>query len=332
MKKIMFLSLLFVVIAAAAFSGCLNTDNNNGTTDLVIGYQPSTHQMAYTSAKELGWWSSNLTQLADVNSVNDRSFPNGPPEAVSLASGAIHVAYIGAAPLIPAIAQNNSDLKIIAAVQINGSAILIPTNAEYTGPQYFEGKRIATFPPGSIQDTLIKQWLTDNGVNLSTVQLSPMDSGEAQTALRSGAVDAVFLPHPAPSIIESAGYGKVVLDSGVMSSNHACCVLAVSQQFIDEHPDVVREIVRIHIAATEYTNQNPEQAARYYANVTEISEDIVLQSIADWDGAWIADPHVIENYVVSYAASQYQEGLVPRLLTSEDLFDMSFYDSVANQS
>lgn len=320
----MLISFSLLLIAAVLFSGCLNNDGEE--IDLTIGFQPSTHQMAYSSAKEMGWWKSNLTALESVNSVNDKFFPSGPPEAVALSSNAIQVAYIGAAPLIPAIAQNNSQLKIIAAVQTKGSSIVIPTDANYTGPSYFEGKKIATFPPGSIQDTLLKQWLVDNGVNLSKVEIKGMDSGEAQTALKSGAVDAVFLPHPSPTVIVQGGFGKVAVNSGEMSADHACCVLAVNQKLIDEHPEIVAKVLEIHIAATEYTKENPKQAAKYYANVTQVSEDLVLSSINDWDGDWISDPHIIEDYVVAYAKSQYEQGLVPKLLTTEDLFDMSFYD------
>jgi len=324
MKKMVILSIFMLLIAAIAFSGCLGGDKES--TNVTIGFQPSTHQMAYTSAKAMGWWADNLTQMPDVKNVSDKSFPSGPSEAVSLASGAIQVAYIGAAPLIPAIAQNNSDLKIVAAVQINGSSLIVPTNMTYTGPKDFEGKKIATFPPGSIQDTLLKQWLVDSGVDLSKVDIKGMDSGEAQTSLKSGAVDAVFLPHPAPSIIVTAGDGKVIMTSGEMSADHACCVLAVSQKFIDEHPDIVREIVKIHVDATKYTQENPETAAKYYAGITGVSEEIVLQSVSDWDGQWISNPHIIEDYVVAYARSQYEQGLTPRPLTKGELFDTSFYD------
>lgn len=330
MKKILFLSISIMLLAAIALSGCLNNSDDEETTNVIIGYQPSTHQMAYTSAKALGWWDSNLSKLDQVNSVSDRSFPSGPSEATALASNAIQVAYIGAAPLIPSIAQNNSDLKIVAAVQINGSSLIIQNNATYTGPSYFEGKSIATFPPGSIQDTLLKQWLIDSGVNVSKVSIKPMDSGEAQTALKSGSVDAVFLPHPAPAVIVAAGDGKVIMTSGEMSADHACCVLAVSQSFIDKYPEVVAEVVKIHVDATRYTQENPMEAAKYYANITQISEDIVLSSIQQWDGDWISDPHVIEDYVVAYAKSQYDQGLSPRELTSEELFDMSFYDAYVN--
>ena len=330
MKKMVFLSIFMLLMAIVAFSGCLG--GKAEATNVVIGYQPSTHQMAYTSAKAMGWWTDNLTKLSDVNNVSDRSFPSGPPEAVALASGGIQVAYIGAAPLIPSIALNNSDLKILAAVQVNGSSLLIPTNVTYNGPKDFEGKKIATFPPGSIQDTLLKQWLIDNGVDLSKVDIKGMDSGEAQTALKAGAVDAVFLPHPSPSIITAAGDGKVIMTSGEMSADHACCVLAVSQKFIDEHPDIVKELVKIHVDATKYTQENPAQAAKYYSEATGVPEETVLQSIDDWDGQWISDPHIIEDYVVAYAQSQYEQGLTPRPLTKGELFDTSFYDAYVNNT
>ena len=329
MKKMILLSITMLLLAAVAFSGCLS---NSEETDVVIGFQPSTHQIAYTSAKDLGWWTENLTKLDAVGNVSDRSFPTGAPEAVALASNAIQFAYIGAAPLIPAVAQNNADLKIIAAVQINGSSLIVPTNADYTGPAYFEGKSIATFPPGSIQDTLLKTWLIDNGVDLSKVDIKAMDSADAQSALKSGAVDAVFLPHPAPSIIEKAGDGKVIMTSGEMSADHACCVLAVSQKFIDEHPEIVKEVVKIHIEATKYANENPEAAAKAYAQITGISEDIVLSSIHDWDGALVSNPHLISDYVVAYAQAQYDQGLTNRPLTKAELFDTSFYDEYMAQN
>jgi NitT/TauT family transport system substrate-binding protein len=320
MKKMLFIGLAVLLISAIAFSGCLGK-----STDIVIGYQPSTHQMAFTTAKTLGLW-NELSELSDVTNISDRSFPTGPPEATALSSGAIQVAYIGAAPLLPAVAQNNSKLKIIAAVQINGSGMVVPIDADYTGPEYLIGKSIGTFGPGSIQDTLLKQWLIDNGISLSDVKIVEQSQADAQTALMSGAVDAVFLPHPAPSSIGAQGYGKVVMNSGEMEAGHACCVLAVSQDFIDAHPDVVREIVRIHIESTKYINENPEIAAKHYSQVTGVSEDIILNSINEWDGQWISDPNLIMDYVVQYAQIQYEQGLIPRPLTAEELFDTSFYD------
>ncbi|MDV0447898.1 hypothetical protein MsAg5_18190 [Methanosarcinaceae archaeon Ag5] len=328
MKKVLSVLILALLVAIVAFSGCVGNDDGSGNgSNVTIGYQPSTHQMAYTSAESMGWWTSNLTKL-NVSSVNNKLFESGPSEAVALSSGAIQVAYIGAAPIIPAVAQNNSDLKIVAAVQINGSSLLVANNMTYNGPQDLVGKKVGTFPPGSIQDTLLKTWLTNNGVDPKSLEIKGMSQGDAEAALMSGSLDAVFLPHPAPAVIEAGGYGRIVYNSGQMEPDHACCVIAVSQKFIDQHPDIVKEIVRIHIDATDYTNENPEKAAQYYSKMTGVSQDTVLASVNEWDGAWVSDPHMIEDYVVAYSQAQYQQGLTPRALTAEDLFDTSFYDEI----
>ena len=325
MKKIMLIGLAILLIAAS-FSGCIGNDDER--IDLVISYQPSTHHMPFTAAKELGWWSYYLTQMDDVRSVSDVSFPTGAPQATALVTGAVHVAYIGATPVITSIAQGN-DLRIIAAVQVNGSSLVVPIDSEYTDdPRYFEGKRIATFPPGSIQHTLLTQWLIDNGVDISRVDIRAMNQGEAQTALRAGAVDAVFLPHPAPSEMIRDGIGRVIMESGCMSHDHTCCVLVVSQSFIDAHPDIVAEILRIHIMATRFTNENLEQSAQYFASVTEKPPEVILQSVNEWDGAWLFDPRIIEAHVVEYARFLYEQGLTPRPLTSDEIFDMSFFDAL----
>ncbi|WNY26285.1 ABC transporter substrate-binding protein [Methanolapillus ohkumae] len=327
MKKVIFALLASVLVTAVILSGCIGDKSGGNLSNVTIGYQPSTHQMAYTSAQSMDWWSTNLSKLG-VTTVDKKLFESGPSESIALSSGAIQVAYIGAAPLIPAISQNNSDLKIIAAVQINGSSLVVPKNTTYNDPQDLVGKKIGTFPPGSIQDTLLKSWLVANGVDLKKVEIKAMSQGDAEAALMSGSIDAVFLPHPAPAVIEQGGYGKVVYNSGQMEADHACCVIAVSQKFIDEHPDIVKEIVRIHIDATKYTNENPEQAAEYYAQMTGVSKDTVMKSTGEWDGKWVSDPHLIENYVVSYSQAQFDQGLIPRALTAEDLFDTSFYDEI----
>ena len=87
----------------------------------------------------------------------------------------------------------------------------------------------ATFPPGSIQDTILKRWLLENGLDPEKdVDIVAMGPGDAVTAMGAGAVDAAFLPQPYPAIIELEGSGVMVVPSGKMWPNHACCCLLVS--------------------------------------------------------------------------------------------------------
>ncbi len=158
-----------------------------------------------------------------------------------------------------------------------------------------------------------------------------MTPGDAVTAISAKQVDAVFLPHPSPTIIENDGNGRTIVQSGEMSPNHACCVLLVSGELIREHPELVEQIVKTHIKATEYNLANPEEAAQIYSNKTTENVEVIRTSIEEWDGEWITDPAIIENSTVEYAKIQSDLGYIQKPLTEEEIFDTSFYEAAINE-
>ncbi len=312
-----------VLVAALTFaSGCIGADQS-----LRIGYQPSTHQIAHMTAMEKGWWNEDLAPLG-IGEVADSVFPTGAPEMQAMLADQIDIAYVGAAPFIAAL-STGLDAKIVAAVQTQGSDLVLRPEIDYTGPQDLKGLKIATFPPGTIQDTLLRNWLIENGIdptNDRDLTIVPMGPGDATTAIIAGQVDGVFLPHPSPAIIESEGAGRTVVQSGEILPNHACCVLVASGKLIREQPEIVEQIVRTHIRATEYNIAHPDEAAAIYAQKTGQDVDVVKQSFAEWDGTWIADPNVIVDSVMEYTDIQYDLGYITRPLARDDVFDTSFYE------
>ncbi len=328
-KPYAFLLLIIFIISAVLISGCAETETQTEQqlTSLTFGYQPSTHQIAYLTAKDQGWWNESLSPLG-VQSTSDRLFPTGAPEMSAMLAGEIDVAYVGAAPVVAAIASG-LDAKIVAAAQIQGSDIVLRNDLPYEGPEDLKGLRIGTFPPGTIQDTLLREWLADNDINPDTdVTILPMGPGDAVTALSAGQVDAVFLPHPSPTEIEVQDIGRSVVQSGEMKEDHACCVVAVSGRLIRDHPDVVQQIVATHARAIQYDNENVDEAAAVFAADQDWDVQVVEKSLADWDGTWVADPAVIVNSTVEYAQVQYEQGTINKQLTQDDLFDLSFYEAL----
>lgn len=294
---------------------------------LNIGYQPSTHQIAEMVAFEKGWYQDELKPFG-ITEVKEFQFPNGAPEMQAMLAGDLDAAYVGTAPPITAISQG-LDAKIVAAVNINGSNLVLSPGVKYSGPESLEGLNIATFPPGTIQDLVLKKWLNDHGVDVSKVNLKAMGPGDAITAISAGKVDGVFLPHPSPAIIEDEGKGKPVVASGEMWPNHACCSLVVSGKLISENPELVKQIIRIHKNATEYINEHPDEAAEIYAKKIGQDLDQVKKSLQTWDGKWISDPHQEIPSTLEYAAEDYKLKYIEKNLTEKDLFDTSFYDSLA---
>lgn len=324
MRSLTAILLAVALVAAFTFvSGCTGT-NTGDVTHLRIGYQPSTHQVAHVTAMEKGWWQEDLAPFG-ITQVTDYNFPTGAPEMQAMLSGDLDIAYVGAAPFIAAV-STGLDAKIIAAVQTQGSDLVLRNEVPYTGPADLVGKKIATFPPGTIQDTILRSWLEENGVDPASVTIVAMDPGAATTAISAGQVDGVFLPHPSPSVIAAEGTGRTVVQSGEMMKDHACCVLVASGSLIREHPEIVEQIVKTHIRATEYNLEHQDEAASLYAAKTGQNVETVKASFRDWDGTWTADPNVITTSVVEYTNLQYELGYINKPLTQDDLFDLSFYE------
>ena len=334
MKKFIIMAILAAVVVMSL--GCISAPEKkeNATqeagagaiTTLRIGYQPSTHQIAEMVAYEKGWWAEDLKPFG-ITKIEEIQFPTGVPEMQAMVAGQLDVAYVGTAPPISAIAAG-LPAKIVAAVNINGSDLVLRPDLAYNGPASLAGLSIGTFQPGSIQDTVMKSWLMNNGVDVDSVDIKGMDPGPAMSALFAGELDGVFLPHPAPSIIELKGMGKHAVASGEMWPNHACSSLVATDRLIKEQPELVEQIIKTHIKATDYINAHPEEAAQIYAKKTKANLTEIEHSIENWDGEWVSDPNIQISSTVEYARIDYQMKYTKRELTAQDLFDTSLYEKV----
>lgn len=331
MKKITAITFISIMLVAAVFlSGCTSAPEDETITEINIGYQPSTHQISYMTAMENGWWAEDLAPFG-IEEVNEFEFPTGAPEMQAMLAGDLDVAYVGAAPVITALASG-LDAKIVAAVNTQGSDLVLRPEVLYESPEDLKGLKIATFPPGTIQDTLLRNWLIENGLDPEVdLEIVAMGPGDAKAAIAAEKVDGVFLPHPSPTFIEAEGNGRSVLASGAIMPDHPCCVLVVSGDLIRNNPEMVEQIVMTHIKAVDYDSANLDEAAETYATKLTADQEIVLESIEGWDGVWSADPRPLVNSTVEYANIQYELGFITTELTEEDIFDVSFYEAVSEE-
>jgi NitT/TauT family transport system substrate-binding protein len=328
MKTLKVIIIVLITIAIVLLTaGCVQPATTAKVTEVRIGYQPSTHQMAHAVAMDKGWWQQDLAPYG-VKNVTDYLFPTGAPEMQAMLAGDLDVAYVGAAPVLSAV-STGLDAKIIAGVNSQGSDLVLRTGLNYTGPQSLKGLKIATFQAGTIQDTILRNWLKKNNIDAEKdLEIVGMGPGDAVTAITAGKVDAVFLPHPSPAQIEALGKGKSVVKSGEMYPNHPCCVLVVSGKLIREHPEIVEQILKTHMKAIDYIAQNPDDAAAIYAKKTSAKLDDVKASLKEWDGSFAADPNLIVAPVMDYAKIQYDLKYIKNPLTQDQLFDLTFYKKV----
>jgi NitT/TauT family transport system substrate-binding protein len=159
---------------------------------------------------------------------------------------------------------------------------------------------------------------------IKSLRHPPWQQGTPRLALDAGTIDGFLMPHPNPAIVDMDGQGKYVVALGRMWPDHACCSVLVSGTLIRDRPDLVKKSAKIHTRATNYINHHSEEAARIYSNRTGHYVELVKYAIITWDVRWISNLSL-----QAPSAVDFNLNCTDRVLTEEDLFDVSFYDGFA---
>ena len=318
MKGMRFIIMLTAALFAVSFlSGCV--ENPARIKEIRVGYQPTTHHAAEFIGMQKGWFE----QGTGVN-FTDREFVGGASEMEAMMAGQLDMAYVGAVPAINAI-EKGLKAKIVASANNEGSALVMRNDFNYTGPADLIGKKIATLQPPSIQDTVLRVWLLDNGIKPDDVDIKYMSGAEMLTGLSSGAIDGFIWAEPGPTQAEMKGIGKVVLNSSQMWM-HPCCVVVVSDDLIEKNPDIVQNVVNTHVKAMKYIETNELDTVNISADKLKLSSDVLKRSLESGRTKYNPDPRLIESGIQRFADDLVAIKVLTRQVNASDLFDYSFYD------
>lgn len=319
---------------------------------LVYTYQPSTHQIAGFIILHKHWIEEEAEKLGYMIRIIEQHFGSGPPQMERFASGAIDVAYVGATPVVSevgwALEKGYPKAVIVAAANQQGSALVMRLDFEYVGHQGLKGTTLGTFPPGSIQDTILKDWLGRNGLSFGPpgtpgvdVVIRGTDPRELVVMLEAGKVDGIFVPSPSPEICEYKGTGRIAVSSAEMIPGHPCCVLSLRDSFIERYPDLAKIIVKLHIRAERVTVERPDEAidigakklAELWGQPEEFTRTVVERAIKDnpTNLDFNPDPHAIVEGVMKYVDIHWELGYIPVKPTEKDMFDYSLFDEVIKE-
>lgn len=241
-----------------------------GLTEIKVSYQPSWHHTALFVIIEKGWDEKVLGAKLSAS-----PFPSGPPQMEAFAAGEHSIAYVGAAPPLSLLSKG-FDAKIVAVANTEGSSIVAAQGVEYNGPKSLEGKKLMTFPPGSIQHTVLMKWLRDNGVDVSKVEIKSGGPEEIRESLKAKAIDFGFFPDPSPYVAEIEGYGRIVASSPQIVPSHPCCVVLMRGDFMREHRELATKFLALHIIASEYAKDpgNKEEVKKILIKWLNIDERV----------------------------------------------------------
>lgn len=126
-------------------------------------------------------------------------------------------------------------------------------------------------------------------------------------ALQEGLVDAYVSNNPACAMAEHNGIGKCIAELSMLPpgdfENHPCCAIAATEEVIAAKPHVVAAALELFIYATEFINENPEEAAAAASEWigTPLEVELISMSTSLYDmhvtADWIGNMNTILDHM-----------------------------------
>ena len=201
---------------------------------------------------------------------------NGPTLMQHFVVGELDFAYVGTPPALTArasgIGSNVTSLPVvIGSGNLEGSALVV--NPEVIkSVSDLNNKKIGTPGTGTIQDVLITTHAKNNNLNIIKY---PGRISDLPIQYGRGEIDGFIGWEPYPSIAVYQYNASVLLTSHDIMPNHQCCVLVVSDKFLESKPDIVDKMVAIHRAAIDFINNNPAEAKQIAMNITKLPMPVI---------------------------------------------------------
>ena len=279
-------------------------------------------------------------------------FQNGPAIVQALLAGQLDVAYLGIGPAMVARAKG-ADIKVVASNIVEQISMVALGNLS----PYFEngdaktafarfkadqGRKavISTFPRGSVPETVLQYWLQKQlGMSsddiTQNIDIIYQGAAQVQQALMTEAVDGAAILEPVVSIIsDKKSDAKIVASGSGMFPHQPGAVMVVREVLINEQPELVKALVKAHIAATAELRNNPEEAVKAvgkYVGGGRLPAKITLTALKNSHDQFEANPNAIIDGTRTMHDFQANQGTLKVNVDLDALFDVRFYNDLTQE-
>jgi NitT/TauT family transport system substrate-binding protein len=289
-------------------------------------------------AQDMGWY-----EEGGLNLTAYESYATGMALAAALARDDIQVAYLCLVPAINVYANAGVPIKIVAGTHKYGYSLVV--NPDKIATVYDldnSGIRIGCVQVGGAVDVLMHKTIDKYGLDEENIlaNVQRMNPQKLTLAVSTGQLDAAFIPEQWATMTEESGFETLLLSQDIWPDMQGS-VLVVKQELIDNHPEIVAKLVEITEKATDWANDNPEEAAEVVARQLggvgsdlfpveiagvvaqlEITPEILLRSMARHDYTTEIDAETIQN-VIDYVA---ELGYINASFDANEILDLSFLE------
>jgi NitT/TauT family transport system substrate-binding protein len=147
---------------------------------------------------------------------------------------------------------------VVGAACNRGMAVVAGVDSGIGSLADLKNRKVGIWP-GSTQEVVIYDRLASVGLSAKDIQPIRISFSDMAPALARGDVDAYVGAEPGPGISLANGTGKIVEYPYSTKVGSLNMVLSTSQTMVDTDPDLIRTLLKIHRAASEYVMAHPEE-------------------------------------------------------------------------
>ena len=250
---------------------CLLLSGNVYAEPVRMAYlQSDIHQLPFWVAMEKGFFDKEgvPVRVAGI-------FKAGPELMSGFSAGVLDMGYVGAAPVITAVANRAADVVILAQVNTEGSALVVAKGSTMRTAGDLADRTTAIPGYSTVQDALFRKALSGQNVGAERQKTIVLKPPEMIGALRSGQIDAFVAWEPFPAKAVSMGVGRILVSSHDIWKDHPCCVLVASREFLTKNGALAKKVVLAHSQAVAFIKARPREALAIAVKYTGMDEATV---------------------------------------------------------
>ena len=309
-------ALIIIFLVAATVYGTYNYIVTSQET-IIVGYLPSDHDSALFVANAKDMFQKEGLKIRLV------PFRSGPDLINAAKLGKIDIGYCGISPVTMAI-TDGTPIKIVASVNQEGSGIVVGNNTNISNITDLKGKNIAIPKLNSVQDVLLTYWLSQYNINRNEVNITESEVPYMPRSLLFKKFDGYVAWEPYVSAAGSEGDGKILLYSKTDTwKNFPCCVVIATDSFAKDHPNALRNFLKIHVEATNYVNSHKDETALIVSQKLGTSVQIEEESLKHVEFNMLPPNEFMKN-VFKFIDIQKQLGYIKTNVSNVSYFDFSF--------
>ncbi|MFI5609529.1 ABC transporter substrate-binding protein [Amycolatopsis sp. NPDC051903] len=253
---------LTALSVAGVLAGCSRADrpqeqaqNEGAASEVRLGYFPNVTHAPALIGVEKGFF----TQQLGKTKLTTQTFNAGPDEVNALLGKSLDMAFIGSGPAITAFGKSEGTIQLVSGAVSGGAQLVVKPGI--TSVDQLKGKTLTTPQLGNTQDVALKKFLAAKKLT-GQVTVTTMDNPKTLDAFLKGDVDGGWLPEPWSSRLVLDAGAKVLVDEKSLwpQGRFPTTVVIVRSEFLQQHPDTVRAVLKGELAAIDWAKANPADA------------------------------------------------------------------------